>query len=277
MKNLNRLIFLSLILATPVKAKDDILDVLNDLIDQIEDQDFNNTSDQLHINCPIIMSETRSLSSNCVKKTTPQLRNLFKSFNTYTNAKHDSTKLSKLMAIMIKESSANPSAISDMKGRGSSYSYRSFFKLNNSKGIMSRDHFSTTQYLEMLLDNNEVKFDKQTNFGLSQLSADRLLIPKWGGNYLKQSFTKFEKFTSKDYIQWCLTKSIYNDKDETLESYYENKIKNCTPNAKTKKGIKCFARNINFCPRLSIELSLKQPMRYFETRHAKSICSNLFN
>ena len=86
-----------------------------------------------------------------------------------------------------------------------------------------------------------------------------------------------KKMDAKTFIEWCLTKSIYKDDQETLEKYYNEKIKSCTMGYKSESAIKCFGRTINFCPRMSIELALEQPARYFETRHTSPLCSKLFD
>lgn len=250
-------------LETPIK---DQLDVNKDIIKQ-------------YGNCKIQNGTTSKLSKSCTDKTPPQLRNLFKTY--YVNQPKNKqtaalrTKLSKLMGMMIKESSGNPSAVADMKGKGSRTSYKSFFKANESGGIMSRPHYSNTVLLEELLKQDGVTIDKQTNFGLAQLSADRLYIAKWGGNYLSEKKDLIKSFPAKNLLNWCMTRSIYNDKEETLVKYAE-KIKSCEIGYKTKEKIKCYARVVNFCPRLTIDLALEQPMKYFETKKAAPLCPKLF-
>ena len=179
------------------------------------------------------------------------------------------------MGMMIKESSGNPSAVADMNGKGSRTSYKSFFTVNKSHGIMSRPHYSNTILLEKLLKQDGVTINKQTNFGLAQLSADRLYIAKWGGNYLTAKKDLIKSFPPKQLLNWCMTRSIYNDDEKTLQRYAE-KIISCDMGYKTKTGIECYARVVNFCPRLTIDLALEQPLKYFETKKASPLCGKLF-
>lgn len=252
-----------------------------------QDIDPNQAMRQVFRVCPTKEASHSSLSSSCKKKTPPQLRNLFASFfaarkknpNPIQDKKEKEAlakKLSKLMGMMIKESSGNPAAVSDMQGGGSYKSYMSFFKLNQSGGVMWKDHYASTELIEKLIGQSNVTFNKQTNFGLAQLSADRLVIPSWGGNYLKEKQKMIDLMDAKTFVEWCMTKSIYKDSKEVLEKYYNDKIKNCEMGISTKSKIKCFGRTVNFCPRMSIELALEQPSAYFETRYASPICKGLF-
>lgn len=244
-----------------------------------EQLDLNKQILKQYENCKIENGTSVKLSKSCKEKSTPQLRDLMKTF--YVNqpaakkTKALRSKLSKLMGMMIKESSGNPSAVADMNGKGSRTSYKSFFAANKSHGIMSRPHYSNTILLEKLLKQDGVTINKQTNFGLAQLSADRLYIAKWGGNYLTAKKDLIKSFPPKQLLNWCMTRSIYNDDEKTLQKYAE-KIKSCDMGYKTKAGIQCYARIVNFCPRLTIDLALEQPMKYFETKKAAPLCTKLF-
>ena len=241
--------------------------------------DINKQIEKEYEHCSIENGTNSKLSPACKSETTPQLRNLFKTFyvNQPNGSKTDALKgkLSKLMGMVMKESSGNPSAVADMNGKGSRKSYLSFFKVNKSKGISSRVHYSNTILLEELLSQSDVLFNKQTNFGLAQLSADRLTIKKWGGSYLKDKQTLIKALPEKQLLNWCMTRSVYNDDEVTLKKY-ATKIKSCVMGYKEEAGIKCFARIVNFCPRLAIDLALEQPLRYFETKKATPLCTKLF-
>jgi hypothetical protein len=237
--------------------------------------------------CPTKEAAHSTLGNTCKSKTPPQLRNLFISFYESRKKNADPVKdkkekelfaksLAKLMGMVVKESSGNPSAVSDMNGKGSATSYKSFFKLNNSSGVMSRPHYSSTELLEKLINQSGVTFNKQTNFGLAQLSSDRLIIPKWGGNYLIEKQKMIKLMDGKTFVEWCMTKSIYKDSDAVLQKYFNDNIKNCEMGTSSSAKVKCFGRTINFCPRMSLELALEQPSSYFETRHASPICAELF-
>jgi hypothetical protein len=267
----------------------DILVALRQMTSQTlaDDVDPNSAIRAIYRVCPTKEAVHSTLSNACKKKTPPQLRNLFSSFFAARRVNSDpvkdkkekealARKLSKLMGMIIKESSGNPAAVSDMQGRGSYNSYMSFFKINNSGGLMWKDHYGTTELLEKLMKQSNVTFDKQTNFGLAQLSADRLVIPRWGGNYLKEKQKMISLMNGKTFVEWCMTKSIYKDSENELEQYFNEKIKNCEMGISKKSEIQCFGRSVNFCPRLSIELAMEQPARYFETRHADPFCAELF-
>lgn len=232
-----------------------------------------------NIDIPIIEDLPTILSEKCKEETTPQIRNLFKTFyeSLSDNEQVDLRNvLPKFLGIMIKESSGNPTAVSDMKGRGSRKSYISFFEVNNSFGIQSRPHYGNIELLEKLLNQKLVTIDKKTNFGLAQLSADRLHMSKWGGDYLKSQAELISNISAKEFLNWCMTKVMFSDDEKSLHTFFDDKIKNCKMSSKNLVGIKCFARTINICPRMAIELSLKQPMSYFETKEAKPICEELF-
>src|SRR5690606_13746251 len=113
-------------------------------------------------------------------------------------------------------------------------------------------------------------------FGLAQISADRMKIAKWGGSYLKETIPNLQKKDAKNFYDWCLTGIILKDKGSAFQNYYQKNIKGCKASTETKAGIKCFGRLVSCCPRLNIELALKQPKKYFETRHASALCSELF-
>jgi hypothetical protein len=254
---------------------------LTDVIEFTSKQSFdpNTEINKMYQGCPLVDVPSNELSSDCKKRTNPQIRKFFKSYfqNLSKAEKIDQRdRLTKMLGMMIKESSANPAAVSDMKGNGSSNSYKSFFRANASKGVMSSPHYANTTLLEKLINQKGVTINHQTNFGLGQLSADRLDMSKWGGSYLSQKAKDIKKMSANTFLKWCGTTSMYNDSKSTLENYFNRHIKNCSMSSKTESGIKCFARTINLCPRMTVELALRQPMRYFETRYAKPICSELF-
>ena len=279
MKNLKKITF-TLLITLPLTCFGQ--NTLSDtLTPSLKDSfDPNIEINKMYKGCPLVEVSSKKISSSCKSKTTPQIRNFFKSyFNTLNKEQKSSqrTKLSKLMGMMVKESSANPAAVADMKGKGSSKSYRTFFKVNKSSGVMSFPHYANTNLLDELINQKDVIIDKQTNFGLAQLSADRLDISRWGGLYLSSKIKDIKKMSPETFLSWCATSSMYNDSKSTLKEYFIKNIKNCSMSSKTKTGIKCFARTINLCPRMTVELALQQPMRYFETKRASPLCQELFN
>jgi hypothetical protein len=280
MKKILLVNLMALLLFTPYLRADEVELIVKMFKTPLSEQiDFNKKIEKQYEKCNIENGTNSKLSSACKRETTPQLRNLFKTFYVNQPKKNKTsalrTKLSKLMGMIMKESSGNPSAVADMNGKGSRKSYMSFFKINKSKGITSRVHYSNTQLLEDLLKQSDVTFNKQTNFGLAQLSADRLTIKKWGGDYLKAKQVLIKSLPEKELLNWCMTRSVYNDNEATLKKY-ATKIKSCQMGYKDKAGVKCFARIVNFCPRLAIDLALEQPLRYFETKKASPLCVKLF-
>lgn len=236
----------------------------------------------------VVSVPNEDVGVTCRRKAPPQLRNLFASYYATLpipllanklNENRDSKKrdLSKLMNLMIKESSGNPTAVSDMKGNGSYQSFSSFFSLNKSRGNLSLSHFVNIELLERLLYQSNVRVTKQTNFGLAQLSADRLLMPNWGGQYLREKIAMIKEISAPDFIKWCLTRTYFNDEFLDLVNYFNTKIKRCTVGVSTIEAIRCFGRTLNFCPRMAIELALLQPTKYFEVKNPAPICSEIFN
>ena len=279
MINLKKIIFVILISIPLISFGESTLsDILTPSIS--ENFDPNTELNKFYKGCPIVKVPSKRISSSCRSKTNPQIRTFFKSyFNNLSRVQKNAqrVRLSKLMGMMIKESSGNPAAVADMKGNGSSTSYRTFFKVNNSKGVMSSPHYANTKLVDKLIEQKGIAINKQTNFGLAQLSADRLDIPKWGGNYLSSKIKDIKKMSSETFFSWCATSTLYSDSKTTLKRYFLKNIKNCSMNSKTTAGIKCFAKTINLCPRMTVELALQQPMRYFETKNAKPLCPELFN
>ncbi len=259
-----------------------------------DDIDPNQAIREIFRVCPIKEAAHSSIGSECKKKTPPQLRNLFVSLFNARKVNPDpvkdkkekeayAKKLSKLMGMVLNESSANPSAVNDMRNKGSSYSFKAFFKLNSSSGVMSKDHYSSLELLDKLLnlerdDSNRkfVTYNKQTNFGLAQMSADRLVFPEWGGDYLEEKKKMIRLMDAKTFVEWCMTKTVYKDSKESLEKYFTDNIKNCKMSVPDSAGVKCFGRTVNFCPRMSLELALLQSPDYFATSHSKPVCAELF-
>lgn len=218
--------------------------------------------------------------TDCESQTTPELRKLMRDFYLIKRSQFkDSTeitkKLSKLMAMMVKESSGNTCSVSDMKGRGSYQSYSRFFKKNNSKGVLSRSHKVDLNLCRELMNLSEIKIDKQTNFGLAQISADRYVMDSRGGDELRGFFSFVAKRTSDEILMYCQSKQLFSDSSDDLKKHFETK-KNCTPGIRNSDEIKCIGNWLTHCPTLNLEIALAQPMSYFETKSARPICHDLF-
>lgn len=219
-------------------------------------------------------------AATCESQTTPELRTFLKEFykvkrGDFKDSIEITKKLSKLTAMIMKESSGNTCSVSDMSGNGSYNSYTKFFKKNNSKGILSRSHKVDLNLCQDLLNQGDVKVTKQTNYGLAQISADRYVMSDRGGDHLRGFFVLLKKMNTDHIISYCQSKHLFSDDKTEIKKKFES-IKNCTPGISNKEQIKCIGQWVTLCPSLNVELAINQPMSYFETKSAKPICEDLF-
>ncbi|PIP96326.1 MAG: hypothetical protein COW00_16230 [Bdellovibrio sp. CG12_big_fil_rev_8_21_14_0_65_39_13] len=222
-----------------------------------------------------------SLMASCLSETPPELRALLSDLYKDLRAKglaptELNQKMSKLTGMIIKESSANTCSVSDMNGSGSSTSYHSFFKHNHSKGIMSRSHKVDLALCGDLFAMKGVNITKQTNYGLAQISADRWVMNKRGGELLVNFKKELTRLTDKQLVERCHARTLFSDSMESL-SNEASVWKKCNPGIGQQTEIKCLGKWLTLCPALNIEVALEQPLSYFETRSASSLCSDLYN
>ena len=215
-------------------------------------------------------------SSSCIKKVPPEVRDAFYLFFAQVSeaeySRIPSWKLAKMMGMAIKESSGNFVAVADMSGRGSAYSYRSFFSENKSSGILSRPHKVSLKLRNKIFNYKSIRMTKQTNFGILQLSSD-ILVNYSGPLVIMNQARAAAKSNPDAFLANCGTTTVYRDSLSSLKKELTS-LQSCTPGIKSTSSIKCFGKWVTFCPSLSFTLASYLSNRYFATRKASPICES---
>jgi hypothetical protein len=219
--------------------------------------------------------------SNC-KKVPASLRNLYYShFEKLAEGKdiqfrNDLAKrMAKLLGKTLKESSGNSASVTDMKMRGSSNSVRVFFTENSKYNVESSGHLKISlEGRRTLLNQSGVTMDKQTNFGLLQMSADRLYAQK--NRDLYESFKEVILSGSSKGAAYCGSYHVIRGTQSAIQAELETAA-SCDEGYTSKSGILCFGKMMTICPALNIQLGLNAPAAYFATRKAAPKCSAAFS
>lgn len=173
-------------------------------------------------------------------------------------------KMAKLMGMTMAESSANPACTGDMKNRGAGYSDKEYIKDISGSG----GHRISLALRRRLLNNSTVKMTVQTNFGLCQMSLDRLNNDSSDAAY--DAFKADILANPNSAMVKCGTQFVYRDNDSSLKDELLRAAR-CTD---TK--VKCFGQLVTICPKLNLELGLRAPAAYFETADASPVCTEAF-
>lgn len=212
-----------------------------------------------------------------IPSTTRQmLFNFFHSIakNNKTLATNGLTQYSKMVGKLYLESSGNPLAYTDMNGTGSSKAVQAFYKNKNMASI--------SMYRE-LRNNEKVKRNVQTNFGILQISIDQLFWRPKARTLFNNTIIRFHE-NPKAGLQMCGTISLFNDDETSLLNEFDS-FKSCSIGTKTKvhngstipvvsgEELDCFDKWISYCPTLNIGIGLELPNAYFETSGAAPLCN----
>ena len=223
----------------------------------------------------------------CKIRTTQNLRDLFfEHFRFYVD--HSKRKItdveiarfSKVLGMAPYESSGASAAVTDMKRRGSRETLVYFRADNprNEPGDVPGMH-SSIESLDKLMGLKNVKFDKQTNFGLLQMSADRLATNHNGfGALARKMITDMRALYvthPEEVIDRCGTRHMFRDEDHEIRKAFDE-IQSCQVGYNEKDEVQCFGRWAALCPNYNITLALVATPRYFATKHKAPLCVKTF-
>lgn len=181
-------------------------------------------------------------------------------------------RYSKMLAMAVEESSGNAACITDMKARGSAASDRMFFANNRGRSMGSALQANLNIRSDLLSLTN-IKWDKQTNFGVLQMSADRLTASKNRDVYRK--YQRVAHLAPAAAVKICGAQFLYQEAANVLAGELEDAA-SCEANYGTLEGIKCYAGLVTLCPALNLELGMNASSAYFASRNASPRCASAF-
>jgi hypothetical protein len=223
--------------------------------------------------------------ASCVKNLPENLRMLFfEHFRYYVD--HARTKIgepeiarfAKVLGMATHESGGASAAVTDMHYKGSSETAHHFYNTDNPGRAAPSALYSSTDSLDALLSLPTVKWDQQTNFGLLQMSADRLVVGGPAGDLAKNMIADLKTlFLSHpdDVIDRCGTNLMFKDSERNIRAAFQE-IQNCKVGTATKSEVQCFGRWATLCPNYNISLALVAPVKYFATRRSAPLCAKTF-
>lgn len=236
----------------------------------------------LELNASMPVARARA-NASCIKGVNKQARDLF--FEIFANLIVEYPKMnvelavarfSKILAMGMKESSGVSAMATDMKLRGSRLSLDSLTKDNRGRewGEVNR---STLATYHKLIDSKAITYNFQTNFGLLQMSADRM-YPNFLGDIIGRMAPELKSLAARDPEQLyrqCGAAYMYHDEPEAVIAEYAE-LASCEIDYRTVSGVKCFGRWMMLCPGMNVSLALATTNRYFQTRKAVPKCADSF-
>ncbi len=223
--------------------------------------------------------------SSCVKRLPSNLRQLFfENFRYYVD--HSKTKIgeteiarfAKVLGMAPHESSGASAAVTDMKYKGSHETLSHFYNTDNPGRAAPQALYSSTDSLNALFALKNVRWDQQTNFGLLQMSADRLASGGGMGDLAESMITNMKTLYlshPEEVIDRCGTGRMFSDSAADLRVAFDE-IQSCELGYKTKAQVQCFGRWATLCPAYNVTLALIAPAAYFATRDSAPLCSKTF-
>lgn len=183
-------------------------------------------------------------------------------------------KMAKLLGMTMKESSGNPASVTDMKLRGSSTSVKVFFRENSQHGVGSSGHLKISiEARNRLLNQGGVTMNKQTNFGLLQMSADRLYTQK--NRDLYKTYKNVILQSPSKGVAYCGSEHVIRGSKSAIQAALKEAA-SCQEGYNSTSGVKCFGKLVTICPALNVQLGLNAPAAYFATRKAAPRCTSAF-
>jgi hypothetical protein len=238
--------------------------------------------------------------ASCVRRLPENLRNLFfEHFRYYVDhstsevGEKEVARFAKVLGMAPRESSGATVAITDMRGTGGATSLRQFFK-NDNPGVAAPKSLTSsleslnklfaitaeTRKVNGVLRSSTLRWDEETNFGLLQMSANRLYID-FGGrqdDIARDSIREMRTLYAsepEEVIARCGTALMFNDSPVEIRGAFDE-LMTCEPGWKSKKSIQCFGQWATLCPNYNVTLALVAPPAYFATRHAAPLCTKTF-
>lgn len=222
--------------------------------------------------------------ASCRARTTSNLRRLFfEHFRYYVDhsksviRETEIARFAKVLGMAPYESSGASAAVTDMRYRGSNETLRYFRGDNPTSHPGEPGLHSSIGSINKLMKLATIKFDRQTNFGLLQMSADRLAMNE-SGDLAEKMITDMKTLYQshpEEVIERCGTRHMYKDGEEAVRAAFD-KMQTCTVGYTTKEKVQCFGRWASLCPNYNISLALIATPRYFATKHKASLCAKTF-
>lgn len=222
--------------------------------------------------------------ASCRAKTTSNLRQLFfEHFRYYVDhsksaiGETEIARFAKVLGMAPYESSGASAAVTDMRFRGSNETIR-YFRVDNPKSSPGEPGMhSSISSINKLLKLETIKFDRQTNFGLLQMSADRLAMGESGDLAEKMivDMRTLYKSHPEEMIERCGTRHMFKDEPTAIRAAFD-KIQSCEVGYTTKDKVQCFGRWAALCPNYNLSLALIATPRYFATKHKPPLCAKTF-
>lgn len=223
----------------------------------------------------------------CRARTTSNLRQLFfEHFRYY--ADHSKTEIgdveiarfAKVLGMAPYESSGASAAITDMKYNGSNETLRFFRGDNRKEDVEAAPGLhSSVDSLNKLFRLEKIKFDRQTNFGHLQMSADRLVTNVGGAGDLAEKtildMKALYKFHPEELIDRCGTRHMFKDDEAVIRKAFD-RLQTCEVGYLTKEKVQCFGRWASLCPNYNLTLALIATPRYFATKNKQPLCAKTF-
>jgi hypothetical protein len=157
--------------------------------------------------------------------------------------------------------------------------------LFNGNKIQDREHVKTSlKAWRRAIDIDKriaISINKQTNYGILQMSADRLTVPYTGIAFQRQimSLKAAARNNPDALLEFCQTEKFFKDDKESLKNAFRS-ITTCRATPTSESGVKCFGAWAMLCPGLNMELGLAAPDRYFASDTRKKsplVCRESFD
>jgi hypothetical protein len=201
-----------------------------------------------------------------------------------------SKSFSKTLGMSMKESLGTTAMVCDMDTNGSALSMRLFRAAQKDRPSAEKSK-SDLEAVDRLLSEDSINFNHQTNFGVVQMSPDRL---SFNETFLTKSFAVLRPLAEsnpREMARMCGTTYAFYDEAPAVEEKLRT-LGSCEMNiplvekamrGSVKKGTaesielakssKCFGSWMMLCPSLNVELATATKSAYFQTRGEAPLCA----
>jgi hypothetical protein len=239
--------------------------------------------------------------ASCVKRVPLNLRALFfEHFRYYVDhskshlGEVEIARFAKVLGMSLNESGGASAAVTDMSGTGGVTSLHHFYNTDNPGVSGSAAHTSSLDSLDQLLEITTetrktkrkgkrtftMKWNGETNFGLLQMSANRLDLnfgnheDEIARNTLVAMRTLYASHP-EEVIDRCGTARMFKEPATRIREAFDA-IQTCDASSKNKEEVQCFGRWATLCPNYNLTLALIAPPAYFATRRSAPLCAKTF-
>jgi hypothetical protein len=185
----------------------------------------------------------------------------------------DFAAFAKIAGVLPRESSGASAAVTDMRLHGSSRTFQLLREDTRRFGAVR----SSLESMEELLALPGVKWNGQTNFGLTQMSADRLdsRPTRAVARAMIGSLRSLWLADREEVLRRCGTGHLFGDSHEALLKALSD-VQSCEPGTGSKEAVQCFGRWAMLCPAYNLTLGMivwQTSPKYFATRRASPLCA----